>query len=151
MITFEKHDGGRADAGFRGTTRDCVPRAIAIATGLPYREIYDELSRRQKAYYTKKLRESTPRYRRFWERRLKQYSARNGVRNEVWRPYLKSLGWQPSVGYRWIEDFPSTGTFIILQHKHMVTIKDGVLYDTYDSSKTRSPRSRKVRTHYIPV
>jgi hypothetical protein len=39
MITMKwiHNDGGRADAGFRGETGDCVTRAIAIATGKPYR------------------------------------------------------------------------------------------------------------------
>ena len=37
-------DGGRAAAGFKGTTGDCVTRAIAIATGKPYREVYDALN-----------------------------------------------------------------------------------------------------------
>jgi len=34
MIKFVKHDGGRAAAGFKGKSGDCVTRAIAIATGL---------------------------------------------------------------------------------------------------------------------
>ena len=28
-------------AGYRGKTGDCVVRSIAIATGLPYQQIYD--------------------------------------------------------------------------------------------------------------
>lgn len=37
------HDGGRAGAGFVGSTGDCVVRAIAIATGKEYREVYDAI------------------------------------------------------------------------------------------------------------
>ena len=44
------NDGGRADAGFRGQTRDCVCRAIAIATELPYEQVYVELRRLAKAH-----------------------------------------------------------------------------------------------------
>ena len=40
-MQFQYNDGGRAEAGFKGTTGDCVCRAIAIATEKPYREIYD--------------------------------------------------------------------------------------------------------------
>jgi hypothetical protein len=29
-IPFVRHDGGRAAAGFKGKTQDCVTRAIAI-------------------------------------------------------------------------------------------------------------------------
>jgi hypothetical protein len=43
MIPFEQDDGGRAAAGFRGTTGDCVTRAIAIAAQRDYREVYDAL------------------------------------------------------------------------------------------------------------
>lgn len=34
-------DGGRAAAGYRGETRDCVARAVAIVTLMPYRDVYD--------------------------------------------------------------------------------------------------------------
>ena len=34
-------DGGRSAAGYKGKTGDCVVRSIAIATGLPYQQIYD--------------------------------------------------------------------------------------------------------------
>ena len=34
------HDGGRSQY-FKGTTGDCVTRAIAIATGIDYRKVYD--------------------------------------------------------------------------------------------------------------
>jgi hypothetical protein len=37
------HDGGRAGAGFVGSTGDCVVHAIAIATGKEYREVYDAI------------------------------------------------------------------------------------------------------------
>ena len=33
-------DGGRNAAGFRGKAGDCVARSIAIATRLPYRQVY---------------------------------------------------------------------------------------------------------------
>lgn len=37
-------DGGRATAGFKGTAYDCVTRAIAIATELPYIYVYDAIN-----------------------------------------------------------------------------------------------------------
>ena len=43
-LPFVHDDGGRAAAGFKGEARDCVTRAIAIATGLPYREVYDTIN-----------------------------------------------------------------------------------------------------------
>jgi hypothetical protein len=38
---YEYDDGGRKDAGWKGTGGDCVVRAVAIATGRPYQEVYD--------------------------------------------------------------------------------------------------------------
>jgi hypothetical protein len=43
---FVVTDGGRAAAGYRGQTNDCVCRAIAIAAELPYREVYRALADR---------------------------------------------------------------------------------------------------------
>ena len=37
-MKFQHNDGDRAEADYRGTTGDCVTRAIAIATGKPYQE-----------------------------------------------------------------------------------------------------------------
>ena len=42
---FNYNDGGRSIAGYKGKTGDCVCRAIAIATGKPYQEIYESLSK----------------------------------------------------------------------------------------------------------
>ena len=41
------NDGGRSAAGFKGKTGDCVCRAIAIASGLPYEEVYATLAKGQ--------------------------------------------------------------------------------------------------------
>jgi len=43
-VNFVCHDGGRAAAGYKGSTGDCVTRSIAIATGQPYLEVYDALN-----------------------------------------------------------------------------------------------------------
>ena len=43
-MTWQYDDGGREAAGYKGTTGDCVTRAIAIACELPYQEVYDALN-----------------------------------------------------------------------------------------------------------
>jgi len=45
-IPFTKNDGGRAAAGWtnKNTTGDCVARAVTIASGRPYNEVYAELA-----------------------------------------------------------------------------------------------------------
>lgn len=47
-MEFIYDDGGRAEAGYKGHTGDCVVRAVAIATQLPYQDVYDALSHGQK-------------------------------------------------------------------------------------------------------
>lgn len=43
MMDWVFDDGGRAAAGFKGQTGDCVTRALAIALGRDYREVYDAM------------------------------------------------------------------------------------------------------------
>jgi hypothetical protein len=43
-MKFVFHDGGRAAAGFKGGTNDCLCRSISIIAGLPYHEVYDALT-----------------------------------------------------------------------------------------------------------
>ena len=38
-----ENDGGRAKAGYKGITGECVVRAISIAIEKPYQEVYDNL------------------------------------------------------------------------------------------------------------
>lgn len=44
-MKFVYDDGGRAAAGFKGKkVGDCICRAVAIATGKPYRDVHNELT-----------------------------------------------------------------------------------------------------------
>ena len=43
-MPFVKDDGGRSAAGYKGQAGDCVCRAVAIASGLPYAEVYATLA-----------------------------------------------------------------------------------------------------------
>ena len=56
--TFRLDDGGRKAAGFKGAAGDCVCRSIAIATGKPYAEVYDDLNAAGKAERKSKKRRS---------------------------------------------------------------------------------------------
>lgn len=123
-------DGGREAAGFKGKAGDCVTRSIAIATGLPYRHVYDELMARTAAL---------PR-RRSGSRR---YSARTGVPIKVIRRYLEELGWSwtPTmfIGsgcqvHLRADELPG-GVLIANCSKHLVAVVDGVVHDTHDPSR----------------
>ena len=122
-------DGGRAEAGFRGQTGDCVCRAVAIATGLPYREVYDAIN-----LFAKQERPRNGRQRS---------SARVGVRRTTTRRFMESIGW------RWVwtmeigrgcqvhlrrDELPS-GRIIVQLSKHVTAVIDGVVHDTHDPSR----------------
>jgi len=119
-------DGGRAAAGFRGDTGDCVTRAVAIVTGRPYREVYDELNAfcRQHEH----LRGHRP------------SAARTGIEKRTTRAYLAGLGlaWTPVMGigtgcrvHLTPGELPD-GRLIVSVTKHITAVIDGTVHDTYD-------------------
>ena len=127
---FVYDDGGRADAGFKGATGDCTCRAIAIATGRPYRDVYDDLNRLGKAE------------RRSARRRGKS-SARTGVYKPTIRRYLASLGWTwhptMSIGagttvHLRADELPR-GRLVVAVSRHTTAVVDGVVHDTCDPSR----------------
>jgi len=127
------NDGGRQDAGYKGHTGDCVTRAIAIVTDKPYKEVYDALNQ---------LSESE----RITKRHKKKSNARTGVGRKTYQKYLESLG------YQWIptmqigqgctthlrsDELPA-GRLIVRLTKHITTMIDGAINDTYDCSRQGS-------------
>lgn len=128
-LPFVLDDGGRAAAGFRGDTRDCVTRAIAIATGLPYLEVYNAINER--------ATRERPRGGR------SRSSARTGVHKTTSSKFLADLGW------RWTAtmqigsgctvhlrpgELPA-GRLIVSVSRHFTTVVDGVVHDTHDPSR----------------
>jgi hypothetical protein len=133
MMDFVFDDGGRETAGYKGKAGDCVTRAIAIATGKPYHEVYYMLN-------------VTSKSERVTKRRSKRSSARTGVWKDTSRKYLESLGWkwhptmligQGCKVHLVANELPS-GRVIVKISKHMVTVIDGVIHDTYNSSEQRA-------------
>jgi hypothetical protein len=130
-------DGGRATAGYKGKAGDCVVRSIAIATGLPYKKIYDDLYLANENFRISsksKLAKSL---------KQKNDSPRTGTHRVVLKEYLKKLGWNwhPTmfVGqgckiHLRKGELPN-GTLIVSCSKHITVVKDGVLHDVYDCSR----------------
>ncbi len=124
-MPFIYADGGRAAAGFKGETRDCVTRAIAIATGQDYQAVYDDLNALAKA-----RGESTS-------------SARTGVQKPTTRAYMASLGWAwvPCMGigtgctvHLAPGELPM-GRLVVQCSRHVVAVIDGVVHDTHNPSR----------------
>lgn len=132
-MEFHHNDGGRAEAGFKGTAGDCVCRSIAIATGKPYREVYDDLNVLGKNE-------------RRGKRKRGVSSARTGVYKATIRKYMESLGWvwvptmQIGSGcqvHLCAEELPK-GRLVVSVSRHTTAVIDGVIHDTYDPSRDGS-------------
>jgi len=140
-ITWQHDDGGRSLAGFTGYTGDCVVRAIAIAGGMDYREVYDEMYARQRAFFAR-TRSKRVKYTRTGKARTG--SPREGIYSDVYKPYLAELGWvwTPTMtigsGVRmhvsWAE-LPDEPIMILRLSKHLCAVINGVVRDTLDPSR----------------
>ena len=130
VASWTYDDGGRREAGFSSSTGDCVCRAIAIATGLAYKTVYDDLAEMSASE-------------RRTKRRKRQSHPRTGVRRGVYQRYLFHMGWkwQPTmqVGqgckvHLRSQELPA-GRLIVALSKHLTCMVDGVVHDTYDCSR----------------
>ena len=126
-LLFQYDDGGRAAAGYRGRARDCATRALAIATGRDYEQIYRGLAMEAAA-------ESNA---------LPRNHPRTGLRKNTVKEYLRGIGW------RWTptmqigsgckvhlrEGELPAGRLIVAVSKHLCAVIDGVIHDTHDCSR----------------
>lgn len=129
-MRFVRDDGGRAAAGFKGDTRDCVCRSIAIVTGKPYREVYDALNQLGKAERRGKKKRGVS-------------SARTGVYKGTIKKYLTGLGFEfvptMQIGsgcqvHLCEKELPA-GRLIVSVSRHLTAVIDGVIHDTHDPSR----------------
>lgn len=125
-------DGGRAAAGYQGIARDCGTRAVAIATGRDYQEVYDRFNELAKR-----------------ERRGKRKggqgisSARDGIFVQTMHRYMQEIGWEwtPTMHIgsgctvHMREDELPSGTLVLRVSRHYCAVVDGVIRDTYDPSR----------------
>ena len=131
---FIYNDGGREAGGYKGDAGDCVCRAVAIASELPYQQVYDRLAegnakqRRSKHDTGKRSR-----------------SARDGISTtrKWFKDYMQELGfvWTPTMQigggckvHLKAEELPS-GRLVCSVSKHYVAVIDGVINDTHDCSR----------------
>lgn len=126
-MKYQFNDGGRAEAGFKGTADDCVARALAIVLQRPYGVIYDYVNE-----ICKQVEGSKP-----------KSSARKGVSKKVTKKIMESLGlvWYPTmiVGegctVHLRENELPTGRIIVSVTKHVTAVVDGVLHDNHDCAR----------------
>lgn len=117
-MAFKFNDGGRSNY-FKGETRDCVTRAIAIADERDYKKVYNELFE------------------------LAGKSPRNGVQKKIYHKYLLNHGWQwkacmhigSGCKVHLIPDELPKGRLIVRLSRHIAAVINGVLHDTYDCTR----------------
>lgn len=124
MITppFVFDDGGREAAGFRGTAGDCFTRAVAIVTGRPYRQVYDEVNRLAGRAVA---RTGVPKW-------VEVHYLRDTI-GGVWTAKM-GIGTGCTVHVRKGE-VPETGRYLLALSKHWTALVDGTVYDRYDPSR----------------
>lgn len=131
-MEFIYDDGGRSKYFKATNVGDCVTRAIANATGIDYKEIYDRLKELSK-------KESVKHHKGH-----KQSSVRDGVFKETWKKYLNEIGWKHIITANIGQsekvhlneyELPQDKVMIVQVSKHLTCVKNGVLYDTYDCSR----------------
>jgi len=135
-MKFQYNDGGRKEAGRKGHTGDCVCRAIAIVTGLPYQQVYAKLAA---GNATQRKSSRTPKRGR---------TASSGIytKRKWFKDFMSSLGfvWVPTmqVGsgckvHLNEKELPG-GRLIVVVSKHYTAVIDGVIHDTHNPSERGS-------------
>jgi len=131
---FKWNDGGRHKY-FTGTGGDCVARAVAIAAGKDYKEVYDVLAAgNAKQRKTKRAGRHTG-----------KKTALHGI--NVKRKWFKDQ--MKDWGFQWVstmkigqgckvhlraDELPK-GRLVVRVTKHLTAMIDGVINDTYDPSR----------------
>ncbi len=123
--------GGREKYFEKTDVNDCVCRAISLATGKDYKDVYDLIN----SYAKQEIDEN--------EIMNTYSSARNGVSKKLTHKILTDLGfkWTPTMIFgkgcktHLRENELPKGTLIVSLSKHVACVKNGTLYDTYDCSR----------------
>lgn len=133
---FQFNDGGRAASGLKGGQRDCVARAIAIASGEPYAKVYEALAAGNAAQRkTKRSHKATG-----------KRTASHGIntKRQWFTAYMASLRFyyvptmtmgQGCKVHLTPDELPESGRLILALSKHYAAYIDGVLHDIEDCSR----------------
>ena len=120
VLAWVYDDGGRHQYFKAQKVGDCVTRAIAIASGRDYKEVYDELFA------------------------MAGKSPRDGVSKRIIRKYMQAHG------YEWVStmqfgkgvtnhlrenEVPMYGAIVCSCSGHLTAVIDGVVHDTYDPAR----------------
>ena len=128
---FVQTDGGRRqDTKRRNHGKDCMVRALAVATGVPYAQVYDEL-----------VAEGvfSPKRGGFMDRLVGQLNFADmdfhGFKFQ-WISFPAVKGKPRMHADKFAEQFP-TGTYLLRMGHHICCMADGVLYDMFSHTDRR--------------
>ena len=143
-IDYRYHDGGRS-MYFKGNAGDCVVRAISISTNTDYKVIYDELYQLNKDY--KKSRNNKV------SKKMKSGSPRNGNFKKVYHDYILGKGYRyvPLIKFgskerTRLDQLSKLKNIIVCINNHIMTMKDGIVYDTWDTRYSYWEGVKAIRT-----
>lgn len=120
-----KHGPNPNVAWCHTSTKDCVTRAIAIATEQPYDQVRDRINHLADNEY------------------FDGSDAKHGVHKRLYKDYLKALGWTwtPTMGigtgckvHLRGGELPM-GRLVVSVSRHLVAVIDGVIHDRNDCSR----------------
>ena len=135
LLPYVYDDGGRSRYFKAKCVGDCVCRAIAIAGGFDYKEIYEGLraigENPRKGVFTRKAP-------------FKRFMAKLGF---SWVSLCK-VGSKQS--HHFFEgELPMNGRLVCSAHRHDVAVIDGVVHDTWDSRYNSWCEPRRVYGYWI--
>ena len=149
-LEFTYSDGGRSNY-FKGEAGDCVVRAISIATEIDYKVIYDKLFDLNKDYIAKKNTKLSKKMKS--RTRERGGSPRSGNYKKIYHDYLLNNNW------RWVslrkfgskertklDELTNKGNIIVAVNRHLMCMKNGTVYDTWDSRWSYWFEKKSVRT-----
>jgi len=121
-------DGGRAEAGRKGSAQDCVCRAVTIITGLAYADVYRRMGDHAKAAG------------------VSRSVVRTGYPTKLVKTFLASLGfaWVPTMfigqgcKVHLVASELPPGKLIVNLSRHIAPVINGTVYDTDDPRRNGS-------------
>ena len=129
LFPFVRNDGGREEAGYK-LKRDCVTRAITIATGRRYRAVF---------------------------RDMEVECGKNpgtGLHHQDYSKHLFRDKWSyiklDFNNARYSKKYLPDGiTLLVRTNRHLSCVLDGVLNDTWNCAVTRTGRPKKIKGFFI--
>ena len=127
-------DGGRSNY-FKGNTGDCVCRAIAIASGRDYKDVYNSL---------KKAIGGSPRNGVYTNKpNFKRWMTENGFE------WVSCAGIGKKIAVHFVEGELPKGKMVCSVAKHYVAVVDNIVYDTWDSRYNCFGELRRIYGYWL--